>query len=638
MTQKTVILNILNESFPGVKELYSVRDEEAVSAFASFFRSYLDSTSERFFSIPYEKPENIYKLPAESDKEAADRISSGTLISVGIPSVFGSVNSVDWHSNPTYNGYKEWTWQLSRHNDIKHLAHEYRLTGDKKYAEAASALLSSWIDTCPPPAADVPGDATDTWRTIECGIRMGANWPYFIYSFYKDFSDELLLKIAVSLNQHGERLQRNHMHGNWLLMEMNGLAHIAVLFPFLKKADEWRTFSINAMEEEAKKQFYKDGFQYELTTCYHEVAVNNYQRLLEMLQVFDTEMPSSLFSVIEKASEVNIALMEPDGALPDINDGSDSNVSELLKPKTRLFDNPLLLWGATEGKEGKAPDYDSIALPYSGFFVFRTGWKDYDLYALLDSAPFGRGHQHEDKLSLIVSNGRKRVITEGGCYAYDDSPMRKHTLSSFDHNVLIIDGMGQNRRKSYKWNDEDIDKLSDLKWKISESVDWAEGMYSGPYGDDESSPAVWRRSVYLVKKHPGLKQPVFIVVDRTESDAEHEYCYLWHCDSMRLSIARTSALYDDISVAFSEGGELSVTRGAMYPVGGYVATGKEQGMYKAVDRLEYRVTGKDKRVVTVFSFSDDLEAVRAGGNPDCADITLVVDGDEVILDEEELRS
>ncbi len=637
MPDKSAVISILNESFPGVKELLSVNEEDFIASYASFLRSYLDSASERFFSIPYENPENIYKFPDESDRAAADRIAEGTLISVGIPSDFGAVDAVDWHSNPTYNGYKEWTWQLSRHNDIKHLAHEYRVTGNRKYASSAAALLSSWLRTCPPPSPNVPGSDTDTWRTIECGIRMGANWPYIIFSLYNEFSDELLSEITISLHQHGERLQRNHMHGNWLLMEMNGLSHIAVLFPFLKKAGEWKEFSISAMEEEAGKQFYPDGFQYELTTCYHEVAVNNYQRFLEMLQVFDVRIPSSLFSTIEKAAEADIALMEPDGALPDINDGSYSDVSELLQPKLRLFDNPLLLWGASKGRDGKAPEYTSIALPYSGFFVFRSGWSSDDVYALFDSAPFGRGHQHEDKLSLIISDGRKRVVTEGGCYAYDDSPMRRHTLSSFSHNVLIVDGMGQNRRKSYKWNDEDIGKLSDLRWGSSDSIDWAEGKYSGPYGDEEAFPAEWKRSIYFIKKHSAVKKPVVIVVDRTLSDKEHEYCYLWHIDSRRLSVSENFALYDDISAAFSLNGCLSVTKGAMNPVGGYIATGKEQGMYKAVDRLEYRITAKDSRLVTVFSFSDDLEAVKADGDIGSDEITLVLDGEEAVFRESELR-
>ena len=624
------INDILDPSFSGCSSVIS-----GTVSFASFFRSYLSSTREKFFSIPYERPENVFTLPGESDEDAAERISGGTLVSVGIPSSFGSAGSVDWQSNPTYNGYKEWTWQLSRHNDIKLLAHEYLLTGKKKYAEAAEALLSSWIKTCPCPDRTVPGDGTKTWRTIECGIRMGANWPYIIYSFYNVFSDSMLTDIAISLYEHGERLEHNHMHGNWLLMEMNGLSHIAVLFPFLKKAEHWKTFSLEMMENESIRQFYPDGFQYELTTCYHEVAVNNYQRLLEMLKVFGIAIPEKLYSILEKAAEVNVLIMESDGCLPDINDGSSTEVRSIIEPKLRLFNTPLLNWAVT--REGERPSFSSVALLYSGFFVFRSGWNEDDVYGLFDSAPFGRGHQHEDKLSFIVSNGTHRVITEGCCYAYDDSPMRRYTLSSYSHNVLLVDGMGQNRRKSYEWHDEDIRKLSGIRYGISDSVDWAEGEYSGPYGDDEHLPALWKRTIYFVKKHECLNSPVFIVVDRISAETEHEYTLLWHIDSERKAIEKDKAIYSDVSAFFAANGNLSVVKGSMNPVAGYIATGKEQGMYKAVDELQYRVSASSCRLVTVIGFSGDIAGVEATGSVGSDDVLLKLRGKDLVLDERKLK-
>ena len=620
----------LDSSFPGVKDI--MKGDDSVSSFSSFIRGYLDSTRDRFFSIPYEVPENVYKLPGESDREACDRMVQGTLVSVGIPSAFGSTKSVDWHSNPTANGYKEWTWQLSRHNDVKLLAHEFLITGNHAYADAASDLISSWIDTCPVPGPEVKGQETDCWRTIECGIRMGANWPYFIYAFYREFSDELLCKVFLSLHQHGVRLMRNHTGNNWLLMEMNGLMHIAVLCPFFKESGEWSAFALKAMEAEAKRQFYPDGFQFELTTNYHEVAINNYQRMFELMKAFGRDVPESLDSILLNATEVNIKLMEPDGRLPDINDGNTFAVKELLEPKSRLFSSPGMEWVLSDGKKGSVP-YKSIALPYSGYFVFRSGWSHDDIYALLDSAPYGRMHQHEDKLSLVVSKGVKRVITEGGCYAYDTSDIRTLTLSSFSHNVLLIDGEGQNRGRSYSWNDSDIKKLSDLRSGVSESVDWAEGSYDSPYGDEEKTPACWTRSVYFIKSHEGFACPFFIVVDRISGKESHEYNLLWHVDSERISIGRDCASYKDVQLSFSGGSSLSVTNGSLHPAGGIIATGKEQGMYKGVDRLEYRTESESAELVTVISFEDDKISVKRENGA----IKLSIAGKEYSFNEKELR-
>ena len=625
----------IDPGFPGIEDVLG--SNSFVPSFSSFIRDYLDATRDRFFSIPYEVPENVYKLPGESDKAACDRIAEGTLVSVGIPSAFGSTKNVDWHSNPTYNGYKEWTWQLSRHNDIKLLAHEYMLTGDKKYSSAASDLISSWIAGCPVPGPEIRGQETDCWRTIECGIRMGANWPYFIYAFYRDFSDELLCSIFQSLHQHGVRLMRNHTGNNWLLMEMNGLMYIATLCPFFRESTQWSSYALEAMEKEAGRQFYPDGFQFELTTNYHEVAINNYQRMFELMKAFGKEVPVSLYSILLNASEVDIKLMEPDGRLPDINDGNVFDVKELLQPKSRLFTSPAMEWILSDGRKGSI-GYDSVALPYSGYFVFRSGWSPDSVYALLDSAPYGRMHQHEDKLSLVVSKGRKRIITEGGCYAYDTSDIRDLTLSSFSHNVLIIDGMGQNRGKSYSWNDSDISKLSCLRSGISKSVDWAEGSYSGPYGDEEQKPAGWTRSVYFIKEHEGFSEPFFIVVDRVEGKEEHEFSFLWHVDSERVSIGKASASFSDVQLSFAGGSSLSVTNGALHPAGGIIATGKEQGMYKGVDRLEYRTLACSARLVTVISFGKELLSVEADCSIGSDDISVIVSGRRYSFSEHELKA
>ena len=82
----------IDPGFPGIEDVLG--SNSFVPSFSSFIRDYLDATRDRFFSIPYEVPENVYKLPGESDREACDRIASGTLVSVGVPSAFGSPDTI----------------------------------------------------------------------------------------------------------------------------------------------------------------------------------------------------------------------------------------------------------------------------------------------------------------------------------------------------------------------------------------------------------------------------------------------------------------------------------------------------------------------------------------------------------------
>lgn len=117
---------------------------------------------------------------------------------------------------------------------------------------------------------------------------MGANWPYILFTFYntEPFTDDILIDWYKSVWEHGERLSRNHMTGNWLIMEMNGLAQIGILYPQFILSGQWLSQALGSLEEELDRQIYPDGFQYELSTGYADVVVNNYQRLIEVAKAF----------------------------------------------------------------------------------------------------------------------------------------------------------------------------------------------------------------------------------------------------------------------------------------------------------------------------------------------------------------
>lgn len=70
-------------------KLWTKRGDYAAArkSMAAYIRRFLEQ--DRFFQIPYEKPENIHKYPYESDAKACRRICDHTLISVGVPCAYG---------------------------------------------------------------------------------------------------------------------------------------------------------------------------------------------------------------------------------------------------------------------------------------------------------------------------------------------------------------------------------------------------------------------------------------------------------------------------------------------------------------------------------------------------------------------
>ena len=156
---------------------------------------------------------------------------------------------------------------------------------------------------------------------------------------------------------------------------------------------------------------------------------------------------------IEKAYDMYPHLSRPDRYLPAVNDSGLVSLVGQMKSAIRLYPNRAdFRWFATEGSEGHAPDYLSYVFPYAGAVVFRSSWAKDAVWCYMDCSPFGRGHQHEDKLNVLISAYGKNMVVEPGNYAYDGSEMRKYVLSTRAHNTILVDGLEQRTRRGWKWH------------------------------------------------------------------------------------------------------------------------------------------------------------------------------------------
>ncbi len=135
---------------------------------------------------------------------------------------------------------------------------------------------------------------------------------------------------------------------------------------------------------------------------------------------------------------------------------------------------------ASGGSSGTPPKWTSTAMPYAGWYVLRSGWTPKDRYLLFEAGPFGKGHQHEDKLNLIVHDRGRTIVTEAGNYAYDSSAWRSYALSTRAHNTVIVDGREQNRRR--KPETYVVWQPQANRFFFEDWLDYAEGTYNDGYG------------------------------------------------------------------------------------------------------------------------------------------------------------
>lgn len=516
--------------------------------------------------------------PEGVDTTEADRVLQHDLVSVGVYHKFDG--EIDWNLNPI--NYKEWPWQLNRHHVWVTLGRAYWATGDEKYAREFVQQMTDWVRRCPAPR-NASGNATYTWRTIESGIRTGQTWQEVFHRFLTSpsFTDEAIVTMVKSFAEHARQLMRWPTGGNWLAMECNGLMNTGVIFPEFKESESWRKTAAERLYAELDRQVYPDGAQIELSTGYHQVSLRNFEAAWEIAHLNDLPMPEDYIAKMGRMYDYNLNAAMPDATLPGLNDANRTDIRGSLARAAKYFpERKDFEWIATGGKSGEKPKVSSIALPFSGQLVMRTGWEPGDLYLLMDAGPFGYGHQHEDALSFVIYAHGKYHLVDAGNYPYDSSQWRKYVLSTRAHNTVMVDGFDQHRKNKPR-HEYVIEKPLPNLWASSDAFDYASAVYSDGYGDEGEVRVKHTRSIFFAKPD------YWIVTDslQPDDDKPHLYESLFHLDAAKAEVdpasksARTVSegepnlavvpLPDDgLQVRIASGEEEPVVQGWM-PAGDY---------------------------------------------------------------------
>jgi hypothetical protein len=310
-------------------------------------------------------------------------------------------------------------------------------------------------------------------------------------------------------------------------------------------------------------------------------------------------------------------------------------------------------WAYTRGQEGRPPGETSLALPYAGYYVMRTGWERDAVWALFDGGPFGYGHQHEDKLNLLLHAYGRLLLTEGGNYAYDASEMRRYVLSTRAHNTIRVDGNDQNRRLNYQREGFDVGALAGARWFTSKEVDVVDATYDEGYGPNADRTVTHCRKVVAFKSGREGLGPCVLVFDRLlpGDGGMHSYQVLWHLDAEQvgvqgLSVCGQDADLSNLCVLSAEraGMEVEVVSGQESPEWQGWRTIKEhqQGQYAPAPAAVYKLeTAGSVRLVTALypmrpGETCPVRAIQAGREVTDVDLTLVLkNGRELSLSEHE---
>jgi heparan-sulfate lyase len=348
---------------------------------------------------------------------------------------------INWGTRPVPDN--EWVWQLNRMNFWNDMASAYWHTGDEKYAKAWCAQLVDW--TIKNPNDKEHGYA---WRSIEAGIR-GNRWTA-LFQYFLDsphFTPEVLVAFLNSFHDHAEFLMTKYSSkSNWGLMEAEGMAFIALIFPEMKNSDKWLKEAVRRLNNEIDIQVYPDGQQRELAMGYHLGCIDWFIRTYDLAFMNGKTdfFTASYVTKIQKMIEVPMKLCHPDGTNAQFGDawaGRPGQHRKKFQVWAERFTREDFRFLATGGKEGRRPDSTAYALPYSGLYSMRSSWDQDAICMVLKCGPDGGGHCQPDNGTFELSAGGRNLMPDAGSYIYSGDPVNRNWFRQTKiHQTLTLNG------------------------------------------------------------------------------------------------------------------------------------------------------------------------------------------------------
>lgn len=475
-------------------------------------------------------------------------------------------HDVDWLQGPV-----EWTHVLSRFGYWTDLGLAWWASGDAKYADDFVFLLQDWIRDNPVPriCTNSRGKHGTVWRTLETGIR-GENWWHAMELFLEapSFDAEAKYLMCRSLVEQARHLHRYTVafrKGNWQVVECTGLAATGIMLPEAKESEAWRQRAFESLRRHMADDVYPDGGQSELTPGYHSWVMQEFLKVALLCKANGYDVPG-LLDRHEKMFEFLEYLTKPDHKFPPLGDaGSGGSSERMLGLGALLYQRPdfrylglsqpdpgwIWLFGPQAMQQylelpSSPPAFNSSRLPESGYLVQRTGWSIGDRYLLFDAAPWGGGHSHQDRLQVILFDGRD-LLLDSGQYSYDQPLSHQYFRQSAAHNILVIDDQQQLQ-----------DDPQVTAWQLGEHLELASATIAhGGFSH--------QRTVVFVKPD------YWVVVDHVNGPGEHKLTRQFHFPGVEVQHDATSA-----RTGFKDGRNVwvaSATSATVEMVEGWLPTG-----------------------------------------------------------------
>jgi len=236
-----------------------------------------------------------------------------------------------------------------------------------------------------------------------------------------------------------------HLMGNHIFANAKALLFAGCFFEG-PEAKLWWKKGYRIIEKELDEQLLNDGGNFELSTMYHMIFLEDLLDIVNLHFVYEKAVPKKLIESINSMFNWLSAMCHPDGEISFFNDaafGNTPSVLELNDYRDRVYNKHNIRF-----KYQSTPSRSFIEFPYSGY----TRVQMPNMVAIVDRASIGPdyipGHAHADTLSFELSLFGQRVVVNSGTSVYEQSENRKLQRSTALHSTVVID----NQNSSEVWS------------------------------------------------------------------------------------------------------------------------------------------------------------------------------------------
>lgn len=294
--------------------------------------------------------------------------------------------------------------------------------------EWQQALLLRWVRENPP--------AMGTgWEPYPTSLRI-VNWVKWALDG-NTLPSECLDSLAVQTRWLAQRLEI-HLRGNHLFANAKALVFASLFFDG-PEAVGWMEKGMRILAREVPEQILSDGGQFERSTMYHALALEDMLDLCNVMEAFAGAVLPLWRATLEDWRGLIgpmrgwlAAMCHPDGEISLFNDAAFGIAPVPAELERYAVDLGLAPPGRAE--------IGVMHLAQSGYMRVERD----EMVALLDVAPIGPdylpGHAHADTLSFELSVFGQRVLVNSGTSCYGLSQERSRQRETAAHNTVVVDG------------------------------------------------------------------------------------------------------------------------------------------------------------------------------------------------------